>query len=101
MSTQEFLEARRVWLAQRAATPAAIAKAKAVVVDFDGSQIADGASPVEGLTAGEIRTLLFEIDRLQKAVAQHAEDMKDADRQARDAYSEGRYDEQEKSRDYY
>lgn len=92
MTSAEIIEMQRAAKAHREAFPLMFAEAKGLIMDFDGSDMVDGGPPRDGLTVGHVRTLIREIERLQKQVASHAEDQREAARDARDAYQQGRWD---------
>jgi hypothetical protein len=93
-----FAEKIRLHRAHIAAVPAALALAKGLTVDFDGSQMVDGEPPRDGLTCAALRTLVTEVERLQELVKQQSKDARDADREfsreAREIASEARWQAQ-------
>jgi hypothetical protein len=93
----EYHEKLRAYRAHMAAVPIALALAKGLVTDFDGSPMFGGQPPRDGLDCDTLRTLLAEIERLQAQVKQQQKDAMEAEREfareARDIAAEARFEE--------
>lgn len=94
----DFHEKLRAHRAHMAAVPLALDAAKTMVVDLHGEPMADDEAPRQGLTAGHVRTLVHEVERLQAREKQLLQDANEAQREfsreareiAAEARSEGR-----------
>ncbi len=104
MTNEEIWKWQKDQRAHLAAVPAALEAAKAVLTDFNGQPLTGSELPLDGLTAGTLRTLVREVERLQAQVKQAAQDLRDEQREGRyaasSAYSEGRHDGISESRGY-
>ena len=101
MTNEEIIRMQREATAHREAVPGALRQAHAVLSYFNGRDncLLDG-----GMTAGTLRTLVKEVERLQAALKQANQDIRDEQREARysaaNAYADGRHDGIEESRGY-
>lgn len=104
MTNSEILKMQREHRTHLAAVPVALTDAKAALTDFDGRQMDGAEPPMDGLTAGTLRTLVKEVERLQAAMKQARRDAADEHREARHAasaaYYDGRNEAIEESRGY-
>ena len=102
MANEDFHAKYRAHQAHMAAVPLAIQHLRGLLTDFDGSDIPDGQAPLDGVTAGELRTVLNEVERLQAALKQAHQDMREEQREfqreARDIAAEARWQGQEETR---
>lgn len=90
MTNEEIWKRQQEHRAHLAAVPDALAEAKAAT-----EYIADGRQPVS-LHAHSVRTLVREVKRLQAALKQAAQDLRDEQREAQHsasaAFAEGRHE---------
>lgn len=104
MTNEQIWKRQQEHRAHLAAVPGAMGAAKAMVIDLNGVPMADTETPRQGLTCGQVRTLVKEVERLQAEVKRAAQDLRDEQREAQHAagaaYSEGRHDGIEESRGY-
>lgn len=99
MADEQFYEKLRAQRAHIAAVPAALEQARRVLIDFNGQPLVDGEPPIDGLTAGQLRTLVAEVERLQAALKQAhkdaADEQREFQREARDIAAEARWQERQ------
>lgn len=104
MTNEEIWKLQQERRAHLAAVPHALEHAKVLLIDYDGSEIPEGQSPRDGLTAGELRTLVKEVERLQAALKRAHQDLRDEQREAQhaaaSAFSEGRHEGLQEGRGY-
>jgi hypothetical protein len=102
LPTEDFHVKYRARQAHLAAVPLALEHARSLLIDFNGQPLADGEAQRDGLTAGELRTLVAEVDRLQALVKQQqrdaAEEQREFQREARSIAAEARWEAQEETR---
>lgn len=102
MTNEELWKWQQAHRAHLAAVPGALEQARRVLIDFNGLPVADGEAPLDGLTAGQLRTLVREVERLQTALKRANDDLRDEQREAQhaasSAYTEGRHDGIEEGR---
>lgn len=91
MTNAEIIELQRAARQHREALPGAICAARAALHDKKGGALPDTFTAY--VRVPELRTLLREIERLQKRERDLNEDIREEQRGQRDAYAEGRYDE--------
>jgi uncharacterized protein (UPF0335 family) len=98
----DFHAKYRAHQAHIAAVPAALEAARNAVTDFNGEQMQDGEAPIECMTAGQLRTLVAEVERLQSLVKQQqkdaAEEAREFQREAREIAAEARWQAQNEER---
>jgi hypothetical protein len=104
VTNEEIWRMQRERRAHLAAVPGALEQARRVLTDFNGQPVADGEPPQEGLTGGQLRTLVKEVERLQLALKRANDDLRDEQREgqraAGDAFSEGRHEGLQEARGY-
>lgn len=105
MTNEEIWKRQQEHRAHVAAVPEAIARAKAATeADAAFAALPNDERPRDCLTAGHVRTLVREVERLQAALKQANQDLRDEQREAQhaasSAYSEGRHDGMQEGRCY-
>lgn len=95
----DHTEKLRAHRAHMALVPLAVANVGARLIDFNDQPLADEEAPRDGIVCGELRVLLKEIERLQAALKQANQDMRDEQREfqreARDIAAEARQEERD------
>lgn len=95
MTNQEIIDRQRAAREHQERLPEAIEEAKLSV--SGPAKPDDHRAPHDNLTAGHVRTLLREIERLQAGMKLLQEDLKESERSHGDTYSQGRSDQREES----
>ena len=102
MTNEEIWKIQRAARAHREAVPVALGTAKALLLDDDCNDRKDDAEVT--IPAGQLRTLVAEVDRLQAALRRANEDLRDEQREgqyaAAAAHSEGRAEGLQEGRGY-
>jgi hypothetical protein len=88
MTNEQIREAQRAASAHRQAVPLALGTARALLLD-DNFNDHEDSTTVE-IQAGQLRTLVEEVDRLQAALRRANDDLRDEQREGQRAASDAR-----------
>lgn len=102
MTNEEIWKAQRAARAHREAVPRVLGTAKALLLADDFTDLPSDA-PVT-IQAGQLRTLVDEVDRLQAALRRANDDLRDEQREgqraAAESFGEGRHEGLQEARGY-